>query len=191
MSRERRTVFIVSLTLLIYALTQFLESGVFILPFPIFDFILLVISLQFIYWNRKIIFQKKFLYFLFYFLALSFKVFSGQFFLSLIYSDSSIEDINSGVFQDICSLIYFVFSASFFSTWNWNQGKIRSLLLILAFVFLSVTPLFVNFSYLAFLTIPMFVAYLYLTKSRTEFHYLFLLNAILDLMAISMLVRLN
>jgi DNA replication and repair protein RecF len=59
MSREKRTVFIVILTLLVYALTQFLESGVFLFPFPLFDAILLLISFQFIYWNRKIIFEKR------------------------------------------------------------------------------------------------------------------------------------
>ena len=57
MSREKRTVFIVVLTLIVYSVSQFLETGEFIFPFPIFDSILLLIFFQFIYWNRKEIFE--------------------------------------------------------------------------------------------------------------------------------------
>ena len=109
MSLEKRTVFIVILTFLVYALTQFLESGVFLFPFPLFNAILLLISFQFIYWNRKIIFEKKNLYFLFYLSALIFKVISSQFFLALIYKDQDLEQLNSGIFLDVI----FIFSTFF------------------------------------------------------------------------------
>ena len=191
MSREKRTVFIVVLTLIVYSVSQFLETGEFIFPFPIFDSILLLIFFQFIYWNRKEIFEKKSLYLLFYLLAIIFKVISGPFFLSFIYGDQSLEQLNIGLLVEICKIISFLFLASFFSSWNWKKGQITSLFLSLSFIILSLSSLFESISYVGFFAMPLFVSYLFLTKSRSEFHYLFLLNAILDLMAILMLTRLN
>ena len=137
MSREKRTVFIVILTFLVYALTQFLESGVFLFPFPLFNAILLLISFQFIYWNRKIIFEKKNLYFHFYLLALIFKVISSQFFLALIYNDQDLEQLNSGNFLDIILIFSAFFLALFFILWKFQQDKTVGWLFTLIFIALS------------------------------------------------------
>lgn len=191
MSREKRTVFIVILTLLVYALTQFLESGVFLFPFPLFDAILLLISFQFIYWNRKIIFEKKNLYFLFYLLALIFKVISSQFFLALIYKDQDLEQLNSGIFLDVILIFSTFFLALFFILWKFKQDKTVSWVFTLLFIALSFSVFFESTSLLSFFTMPVFACYLFFKKVQTEFTYLFFLHAFLSIMALTMVLQLN
>jgi len=53
MKKENRLIFITSLTLLSYALIILLDKGVFIFPFPLNEIIILIIALQFSYWNFK------------------------------------------------------------------------------------------------------------------------------------------
>lgn len=53
MQKEDRVVFIVALTLFIYAFASLLQVGSFIFPFPLNNLILLIVAAQFFYWNRK------------------------------------------------------------------------------------------------------------------------------------------
>jgi len=191
MSREKRTVFIVILTLLVYGLTQFLESGVFLFPFPLFDAILLLISFQFIYWNRKIIFEKKNLYFLFYLLALIFKVISSQFFLALIYKDQDLEQLNSGIFLDVILLFSTFFLALFFILLKLKHYKTLSWALILLFIALSFSVFSESTSLLSFFTMPVFACYLFFKKVQTDFTYLLFLHAFLSIMTLTMVLQLN
>lgn len=191
MSREKRTVFIVALTLLVYASSQFLESGVFLFPFPILNTILLIIAFQFIYWNRKIVLKKKQGYFLFYMLALVFKVISSEFFLAFIFNDQALEQVNSGVLPAVFLMLSVIFSALFFILWEWRQVKIVKWILLLFFISLSFTVLFESTSLLSFFVMPLFVCYLFLRKVETEFNYLFLLQGLLDIMAFTMFIQLN
>lgn len=191
MSREKRTVFIVILTLLVYGLTQFLESGVFLFPFPLFDAILLLISFQFIYWNRKIIFEKKNLYFLFYLLALIFKVISSQFFLALIYKDQDLEQFNSGIFLDVILIFSTFFLALFFILLKLKHYKTLSWALILLFIALSFSVFSESTSLLSFFTMPVFACYLFFKKVQTDFTYLFFLHAFISIMTLTMVLQLN
>jgi len=191
MSREKRTVFIVILTLLVYGLTQFLESGVLLFPFPLFDVILLLISFQFIYWNRKIIFEKKNLYFLFYLLALIFKVISSQLFLALIYKDQDLEQLNSGIFLDVILIFSAFFLVLFFILWKLKQDKTVSWVLTLLFIALSFSVFFESIILLSFCTMPVFACYLFFKKVQTEFTYLFFLHAFLSIMTFLMVLQLN
>jgi len=191
MSREKRTVFIVILTLLVYGLTQFLESGVFLFPFPLFDAILLLISFQFIYWNRKIIFEKKNLYFLFYLLALIFKVISSQFFLALIYKDQDLEQFNSGIFLDVILIFSTFFLALFFILLKLKHYKTLSWALILLFIALSFSVFSESTSLLSFFTMPVFACYLFFKKVQTDFTYLLFLHAFLSIMTLTMVLQLN
>lgn len=191
MSREKRTVFIVILTLLVYALTQFFESGVFLFPFPLFDVILLLISFQFIYWNRKIIFEKKNLYFYLYLLALTFKVISSQFFQTLIFKDQDLEQLNSGIFLDIILIFSAFFLGLFFILWKLKQDKTVSWVLTLIFIAFSFSVFFESTSLLSFFTIPVFACYLFFKKVQSEFTYLFFLHAFLSIMALTMVLQLN
>ena len=56
MNREKRTIFLVVLTLLAYGFSIFKDQGSFILPFPIFDFILIIIAIQFAFWKMVFLF---------------------------------------------------------------------------------------------------------------------------------------
>ena len=53
MTKEVRLLFITSLTLLIYALSIFFDKDAFLFPFPLNQFIVLIVSAQFTFWNFK------------------------------------------------------------------------------------------------------------------------------------------
>ena len=53
MTKEVRLLFIISLTLLIYALCIFFDKDAFLFPFPLNQFIVLIVSAQFTFWNFK------------------------------------------------------------------------------------------------------------------------------------------
>lgn len=53
MTREIRTLFLAGLTLVIYAVSIFLDKGAFLFPFPLNEVLFLAISIQFFYWNRR------------------------------------------------------------------------------------------------------------------------------------------
>lgn len=53
MTKEVRSLFLATLTLTVYAFSIYLSQGAFIFPFPLNEFILLIIAIQFAFWNRK------------------------------------------------------------------------------------------------------------------------------------------
>ena len=53
MTKEVRLLFLALLTLIVYAVSIYATHGAFIFPFPLNELILLVIAVQFAYWNRK------------------------------------------------------------------------------------------------------------------------------------------
>tara|TARA_R110002072_G_scaffold10821_1_gene49990 strand:- start:639 stop:1196 length:558 start_codon:yes stop_codon:yes gene_type:complete len=54
MLKEDRLIFIVTLTLVVYASSIYLNQGAFIFPFPFNNIILLLVGFQFFFWNRKL-----------------------------------------------------------------------------------------------------------------------------------------
>ncbi|MBL4862049.1 MAG: hypothetical protein JKY09_03410 [Crocinitomicaceae bacterium] len=53
MSKEVRSLFLVALTLTIYATSIFLKDGGFVFPYPLNSFIFFLIAVQFAYWHQK------------------------------------------------------------------------------------------------------------------------------------------
>ena len=53
MIKEDRLIFIVALTLLVYATSIYLSQGAFIFPFPFNNIILLLVGTQFFFWNKE------------------------------------------------------------------------------------------------------------------------------------------
>jgi len=55
MNKDVKTLFLVALTLIIYALSIFISSGAFVFPFPLNPFIFFVIALLFVYrhWKKR------------------------------------------------------------------------------------------------------------------------------------------
>ena len=53
MTREARTLFVGTLTLLVYSISIYVSQGSFIFPFPLNEFIFLAIAVQFFLWNRN------------------------------------------------------------------------------------------------------------------------------------------
>ncbi len=72
-----------------------------VFPFPIFDFMLLIASFQFAWWNRKDIITLRKWYFIPYFSALLFKLLTNQLLWSVLLNDQSLGDLVSFLIQDI------------------------------------------------------------------------------------------
>ena len=55
MGREARIVFLSLLTILLYGFIILLEKGFLVLPFPLFDSIVFIVGIRFLFWadNRK------------------------------------------------------------------------------------------------------------------------------------------
>lgn len=53
MTRETRTLFLGTLTLIVYSVSIFVSQGSFIFPFPLNEFIFLAIATQFFWWNKN------------------------------------------------------------------------------------------------------------------------------------------
>ena len=53
MTREARSIFLVGITLFIYALIGLIKDGGIVFPFPLKDFFLFAIVFQYIYWHHK------------------------------------------------------------------------------------------------------------------------------------------
>lgn len=53
MTKEVRSIYLVVLTLLVYAGSIYFDKGTLLFPFPLNEALFLAVSLQFIYWNKK------------------------------------------------------------------------------------------------------------------------------------------
>ena len=108
MNREKRTIFLVVLTLVTYGISIFLDKGSFILPFPIFDFILIVVALQFAFWNWRDIFTFRKWYFYLYFLAILVKLSTNQILWSIILDDKDLAIFNETLVLDTLRLVHLI-----------------------------------------------------------------------------------
>ena len=91
MIREQKFVFLAVLTLLAYGLGLFFEVHFFILPFPIFDFVLLWGVLRFIGMNTS----SREIYSYLFLLAVLFKISMNPILLAFVFSQNQLTDLNA------------------------------------------------------------------------------------------------
>ncbi len=103
MTREARTIFLSILTWVIFATSIFLNQGSFIFPFPLNEFILLAVTIQFFVWHSKSNV-----------LAGILAIFAGivgvmgtQFFWTFFYAPVEMEKFMSGLTTDYFQITYF------------------------------------------------------------------------------------
>ncbi len=114
MIREQKFVFLAVLTFLAYGLGLFFEAHFFILPFPIFDFVLLWGVLRFILMNKS----SRVIYSYFFLLAVLFKTSMNPILMASVFSQNQLTDLNASFIPKlflIFSLLFFVIS---FITWK-------------------------------------------------------------------------
>jgi hypothetical protein len=191
MNREKRTIFLVVLTLLAYGFSIFKDQGSFILPFPIFDFILIIIALQFAFWNWRDILTFRKWYFYFYFLAILFKLLTNQILWSVILDDKDLAIFSETLVLDSLKLIHLLLLIISVFTWSFVEKlKFKFLVPIIITIihFAGFTEQTYWFSYVS---IPLFAAYVVYQKPKNSLSYLLLLHGILDLLSLFMLTMVH
>jgi hypothetical protein len=188
MHREKRTVFLVILTLFIYATNIFIESNSFILPFPIFDFILIIIAVQFAFWNKNDLIKLRKWYFYIYFLSLIFKVFSNPILWGFMLDEISIEHFLSQNYLEYFKLIYTICSIAVFICWSLVEKLQMKIMVIGIISMVQLLGLF-EFSYFGmYIGYALFAGYVIYQKPSNSLSYMLSLHGILDLITLAILV---
>jgi hypothetical protein len=187
MFREKRTVVLVVLTLFIYALNVFLEHNYFVFPFPIFDFVLLIISLQFAIWNIKDLITFRKWHFYIYASSLILKLLTNPIFWGFFLNEIELETFLQTQWMDYFKIGFTLTSILVFFIWSFIE-KLKFKIIIS--VFLSVILLLGSFEasyWFNYLSFPFFATYVVLQKPKNSLSYLLILHGILDLMTLSIL----
>jgi hypothetical protein len=191
MNREKRTIFLVVLTLLAYGFSIFSDQGSFILPFPIFDFVLFIVSFQFAFWNWRDILTFRKWYFYIYFLAILCKLLTNQLLWSVFLDDKDLAIFTETMVLDSLRLIYLILLVLSIFSWSFVEKikfKIIAPIIIILIHFSGFTDQTYWFSYIS---IPLFAAYVFIQKPNNSLSYLLVLNGILDLLSLFMLTMVS
>jgi hypothetical protein len=191
MNREKRTIFLVVLTLLAYGFSIFSDQGSFILPFPIFDFVLIIVSLQFAFWNWRDILTFRKWYFYIYFLAILCKLLTNQLLWSVFLDDKDLAIYTETMVLDSLRLVYLILLVLSIFSWSFVEKmkfKIIAPIIIILIHFSGFTEQTYWFSYIS---IPLFATYVFIQKPNNSLSYLLVLNGILDLMSLFMLTMVS
>jgi len=105
MNREKRSVTLAILTLIVYASFLFYETGVVLFPFPLNELIVLIVSVQFLIWN----WNSKRILLAFLTAASVFNLISTQFFWSFFMTNEQMEVFVSGISLDLLKIAYYIF----------------------------------------------------------------------------------
>lgn len=178
MGREARIVFLSLLTILLYGLIILIEKGFLVLPFPLFDSIVFIVGIRFLFWaeNRKTrVILGLFLS------ALLFAIASKPFVLEIFINGQDLEIFIASIWPDVFKLVQLLLLIVFFGTLIRPKKLLEwlSFCLLLALLIASQIPMI---AFLAFIPFSVLVLYLYLSKSMVPIYYLFILKASLDLL---------
>jgi hypothetical protein len=191
MLKEKRTIVLVILTIFIYAITLYFEINSFIFPFPIFDFIILILAFQFGVWNLKDIVSLRKWYIILYFSALITRLLTNPLFWGLFLNEIALEQLMRSDSLNLLKICYALISLLVFFCWSYVEKfdkRIYSLSLLILVQFFGIF----EFSYLcSYLIYLVFAGYIFLQKQSNSFGYLILLHGILDLFTLFMLLKIN
>jgi hypothetical protein len=191
MYREKRTVFLVVLTLLAYGFSIFMDQGSFILPFPIFDFILVVVAIQFSIWNWRDILTFRKWYFYFYFLAILFKLLTNQILWSVILDDKDLAIFTETLVLDSLKLIHLLLLVIALFTWSSVEKLQFKFLIPMVITFIHFAGFTEQTYWFSYISIPLFATYVVYQKPKNSLSYLILLNGVLDLLSLFMLTMVH
>jgi hypothetical protein len=188
MFREKRAVSLVLLTIFIYALNIYFESNSFILPFPIFDFILLILAFQFSFWNLKDLITFRKWYFHIYIIALFFKLLMNPILWGLFLNEIDLEKFLEKNYLDYFKMAFTFCSIMVFSSWSYKE-KFKYILAIIPMISLiQILGLFEYSFACLYITFIIFSCYAFIQNGNISLNYLILLHGILDLLTLSILV---
>lgn len=188
MYREKRTIWLVILTLFIYASNIYFEFNSFVLPFPIFDFILIIIALQFAFWNRKDLITFRKWYFYIYFITLAFKLLMNPILWGFFLDEISMEKFLDKNYLEYFKIFYTLLSIAVFICWSVVE-KLKLRFLYLGMISIVQLLGLLEFSYPGmYLGYMFFAGYVLFQKPTNSLSYILPLHAILDLMTLSILI---
>lgn len=186
MIREKKIIVLALLTVFLYGLILFFEKGNFILPFPLFDALVLIVGIQFLFWTKK----KEQLIIGLFVIALLFSMGSQAFIWSFFMDGRSLEQFQESAWRDLFYLMELLFmlatlllSLDYKKTSHWLFAPV----LIACFVCTQFQGCYL----IEFFTFCIFVIFTLVTKSFRPLYFIFVLKAILDLAEMSMLMQAN
>ena len=177
MTREARALFLSILTLIVYAVSIFINQGALIFPFPLNEFIFLALALQFFWWNRA---RNRWPGILASIAGIC-AVMSTQFFWSFMYDTASMEIFMNSLTTDYFLLGFYVFLlvAGVFTLVKQKKGT--ALLLSSLFLASLIAGVFLNNALLVLLAFAFMTASTQLVKAFAPYHLLWILLLILKL----------
>lgn len=191
MYREKRAVSLVVLTLFIYAANIYFESNSFVLPFPIFDFILIILTLQFAFWNIKDLISFRKWYFYIYLIAVVLKLLMNPILWGVFLDEISMEQFLRTDYLDYFKLGYSISSVATFICWSHVEKLKNKFFWVGIISFVQLFGLF-EFSYVGmYIGYGFFAAYVLFQKPTNSLSYILLLHGILDLLAVFILIYMN
>ena len=178
MGREARIVFLSLLTILLYGFIILLEKGFLVLPFPLFDSIVFIVGIRFLFWADN---RKTRLVLGLFLSALLFKIASKTFVLEIFIDGQNLEIFIASIWPDVFKLMHLVLLIVLFGALIRPKKMMEwvSFCLLLALVIASQIPIV---AFLTFIPFSVLVLYLYLNKAMVPIYYLFILKASLDLL---------
>jgi hypothetical protein len=187
MQRERKLIFLTVLTVFVYGLSIFLNYGSFILPFPLFDGALILLSLVFVFWNWRDLLTFRKWYFYLYLLFITLKLATNSLLWSTFFDDLEFEKFQLSEWPEWIRLSQLILIFPLVFSWLYVEkipGKYWFSGLMTLFFFLGMFSATYFFSYLLFTG---FGLYVYRYKPMNSLTYLLLLHGILDLCSLLML----
>jgi hypothetical protein len=178
MGREARIVFLSLLTILLYGFIILLEKGFLVLPFPLFDSIVFIAGIRFLFWaeNRKTrIVLGLFLS------ALLFVIASKPFMLEIFIDGQNLEIFIASIWPEVFKLVQLLLLIVLFGALI-RPKKILEWLSFCSLLALLIASQMPMIAFLAFIPFSVLVIYLYLSKAMLPIYYLFILKASLDLL---------
>jgi hypothetical protein len=187
MYREKRAVSLVILTLFIYAANIYLDYNSFVLPFPIFDFILVILAVQFAFWNIKDIITFRKWYFLIYFGALLAKLISNPIFWGFFLDEIQMEEFLQTAWMEIFKVGFSALSVLVFFTWSYVEKLKYNLIFPILLANIQFLGSFETTYWFFYLSFALFAIYVLIQKPKNSLSYLPILHGALDLMTLAIL----
>jgi hypothetical protein len=188
MYKEKRAVSLVILTLFVYAINIYFESNSFVLPFPIFDFILIALACQFAFWNIKDLITFRKWYFHIYFISLIIKLLMNPILWGGLLDEMDMETFINQNYLEYFKIIFTLLSVAIFIFWSIVEKLQMKIVWIGIISFVQVLGLF-EISYAGmYIAYSLFALYVIVQKPNNSLSYLLTLHGLLDLMTLSILV---
>ena len=186
MIREKKIIVLALLSVFLYGSIIFFEKGFFVLPFPLFDLLTLIVGIRFLSWSGK----KDLLILGLFVVGLLCSMGSQAFIWSFFMDGKSLEQFQESVWRDVFYLMELLFmlatlllSLDYKKRAHWFFAPV----LITCFVCTQFQGCYL----IEFFTFGLFVVFTLATKSFRPLYFIFVLKAILDLAEMSMLMQAN